>query len=73
MELSGQRGAWYSVLAIGSRRSLERKGFERVELAARLRRVARHNELMRSWGYVLREGVFAETKEGTCRNKNKKR
>jgi len=28
-------------------------------------------ELMRSWGFASREGVFAETKEGICRNKNK--
>jgi len=26
-----------------------------------------------SWGFALREGVFAETKEGICRNKDKKR
>ena len=24
---------------------------------------------MHSWGFALREGVFAETKEGKCRNK----
>jgi len=24
----------------------------------------------RSWGFALRKGVFAETKEGICRNKN---
>ena len=30
-------------------------------------------ELMHSWGFALREGVFAETKEGVCRNKDKKR
>jgi len=24
---------------------------------------------MQSWGFALREGVFAETKEGICRNK----
>ena len=32
-------------------------------------------ELMHSWGFALREGVFAETKEGICtlsRNKDKK-
>ena len=28
---------------------------------------------MHSWGFALREGVFAETKEGICRNKDKKR
>ncbi len=26
-----------------------------------------------SWEFALREGVFAETKEGICRNKDKKR
>jgi len=30
-------------------------------------------ELMHSWGFALRKGVFAETKEGICRNKDKKR
>jgi hypothetical protein len=29
-------------------------------------------ELMHSWGFALREGVFAETKEGICRNKDLK-
>ena len=29
-------------------------------------------ELMHSWRLALREGVFAETKEGICRNKEKK-
>ena len=29
-------------------------------------------EIMNSWGFALREGVFAENKEGICRNKNKK-
>jgi len=28
---------------------------------------------MHSWGFALREGVFAETKEGICRNKDKKK
>ena len=28
---------------------------------------------MHSWGFALREGEFAETKEGICRNKDKKR
>ena len=28
---------------------------------------------MHSWGFDLRKGVFAETKEGICRNKDKKR
>jgi len=27
-------------------------------------------KLMNSWGFASREGVFAETKEGICRNKN---
>jgi len=27
---------------------------------------------MHSWGIALREGVFAENKEGICRNKSKK-
>ena len=27
---------------------------------------------MRRWGFALREGVFAETKEGKCRNKREK-
>ena len=30
-------------------------------------------ELMHSCGFALREGVFAETKEGICRNKDLKR
>ena len=30
-------------------------------------------ELMHRWGFALREGVFAETKEGICRNKDLKR
>jgi len=34
--------------------------------------VSKHNEIMHSWGFALREGVFAETKEGICRNKNNK-
>ena len=29
-------------------------------------------ELMHSWGFALREGVFAETKEGKCKNKREK-
>jgi len=29
-------------------------------------------KLMHSWGFTLREGVFAETKEGICRNKIQK-
>ena len=29
-------------------------------------------KLMDSWGSALREGVFAETKEGKCRNKREK-
>jgi len=29
-------------------------------------------KLMNSWGFALREGVFAENKEGICRNKSKK-
>ena len=29
-------------------------------------------ELMHSWGFALREGVFAETKEGKFKNKRKK-
>ena len=29
-------------------------------------------KLMHCWGFALREGVFAETKEGKCRNKRKK-
>jgi len=28
---------------------------------------------MYSWGFALREGVFAETKEGKCRNKREKK
>ena len=36
-------------------------------LSASLDRIA---ELMHSWGFALREGVFAETKEGICRNKD---
>ena len=28
---------------------------------------------MRSWGFALREGVFAETKEGICRNQIKRK
>ena len=31
------------------------------------------HKLMHSWGFALREGVFAETKEGICRNKDKKK
>jgi len=27
------------------------------------------DELMHSWGFALSEGVFAETEEGICRNK----
>jgi len=27
-------------------------------------------ELMHSWGFALREGVFTESKEGICRNKD---
>jgi len=30
-------------------------------------------ELMHGWGFALREGVFAETKEGIGRNKDKER
>ena len=29
-------------------------------------------ELMHSWGFALREGVFAETKEGKFKNKREK-
>jgi len=29
-------------------------------------------KLMHSWGFALREGVFAETKEGKCKNKREK-
>jgi len=29
-------------------------------------------KLMHSWGFAIREGVFAETKEGKCRNKREK-
>jgi len=29
-------------------------------------------ELMHSWGFALRERVFAETKEGKCRNEREK-
>jgi len=29
-------------------------------------------KLMHSWGFALREGVFAETKEGRCINKREK-
>ena len=29
-------------------------------------------QLMHSWGFALREGVFAENKEGICRNEVKK-
>jgi len=28
---------------------------------------------MQSWGFALREGMFAETKDGICRNKDLKR
>ena len=28
---------------------------------------------MHSWGFALREGVFVETKEGICRNKDLKK
>ena len=28
------------------------------------------SKLTHSWGFALREGVFAETKEGICRNKD---
>ena len=27
---------------------------------------------MHSWGFAFREGVFAETKEGKCKNKREK-
>ena len=27
-------------------------------------------KLMHSWGFAIREGLFAETKEGICRNKD---
>jgi hypothetical protein len=27
---------------------------------------------MHSWGFALREGVFAKTKEGKCKNKREK-
>jgi len=30
-------------------------------------------ELLHSWGFALREGVFVETKEGICRNKDLKK
>ena len=30
------------------------------------------SKLVHSWGFALREGVFAETKEGICRNKSEK-
>ena len=30
------------------------------------------SQLMHSWGFALREGVFAKTKEGKCRNKREK-
>jgi len=33
---------------------------------------AMENELMNSWRFALREGLFVETKEGICRNKDKK-
>ena len=29
-------------------------------------------KLMHSWGFALREGVFAENKDGICRNEVKK-
>jgi len=29
-------------------------------------------KLMHSWGFALREGVFAETKEGKCKNVREK-
>ena len=29
-------------------------------------------KLMHSWGFALREGVFAETKERKCKNKREK-
>ena len=29
-------------------------------------------KLKHSWGFALREGVFAETKEGKCKTKGKK-
>jgi len=34
--------------------------------------VYRGLELMRTWGFALREGVFAETKEGIVETKIKK-
>ena len=30
------------------------------------------DKLMHSWGFALREGVFAETKEGKFKNKREK-
>jgi len=29
-------------------------------------------KLMHSWGFALREGLFAKTKEGKCKNKREK-